>query len=42
MTSSPDRNADRIPAGIALILASVAAMAFADAVVKLVSADLAP
>lgn len=40
MTSITERTADRIPLGILLILASVLTMAFADAVVKMVSADL--
>lgn len=40
MNQSFEKQPDRIAQGIVIILASVAAMAFADAVVKLVSADL--
>ena len=40
MTETGAARADRSGAGIAAILASVAAMAFADALVKLISADL--
>jgi len=40
VTSTSEPKPDHVALGIAIILASVAAMAFADAVVKLVSADL--
>lgn len=40
MTQPADERPDQIAKGIVIILASVAAMAFADAVVKLLSADL--
>ncbi|MEM1045241.1 MAG: DMT family transporter [Pseudomonadota bacterium] len=40
MNRTLEKQPDRIAQGIVIILASVAAMAFADAVVKLVSADL--
>ncbi len=40
MNNGSARQPDRITEGVLIILASVAAMAFADAVVKLVSADL--
>jgi drug/metabolite transporter (DMT)-like permease len=40
VTSTTDVKPDQVALGIVVILASVAAMAFADAVVKLISADL--
>lgn len=40
MTENREQKQDQVAQGIAIILASVATMAFADAVVKLVSADL--